>query len=150
MDGFGEEDSQRASRIKNMTQKTLAVTIFLWCEVIVAIGVVLFYIVLFFNKFLTDLDFDLSVSDRFAPVPVFIALFYCVAAIAALCGHRLWPLLQYMVTVLAVLLTIAFSKTLQSMGRPFEFVYCLPLICSAFAASFVFIFQKYSMKKEKL
>jgi hypothetical protein len=149
MDGL-EEDSQGSGRIALMTPKNPAIRIFLWCEVIAAVGVVLFHIPFFLSKVFAGGALDLSVSERFSALTVFLAVFYTVAGIAALRGHPLWPLLQYMVTVLAVFLTMAFSRTLQNAGLPFEFVYGLPLICSAFAASVVFIFQKYSFKKEKL
>ncbi len=144
MDGLGEKESQ------SMTLKPPAMKIFLWCEVVAAVGVVLFYIAVFLNKFFTDVDFNLSIYDRFAAVPVFMALFYFVAATVALCGHKLWPLLQYMVTVLALFLTLAFSRTLQNAGRPFELVFFLPLICSVLASSVVYISQKSSTKKEAL
>ena len=133
-----------------MAQKSLGLKIFLFCEVVVAFRILLFEIPMFVDKFFGAKASSISEMDRFLAVVVFVSIFYLVAGIAAICGHSLWRLLHYLVTVLAAFLTLAFYQILHYSGQPFQLMYYLPLLCSLLTAWVVFVYQKYSLEKEKV
>lgn len=133
-----------------MKRNSLGLKIFLFCELVVACRILLFEIPMFLDKFFVSKAANLSDQDRFMATVVFVSVFYLVAAVAALRGHRFWPQLHYLVTALTVFLTFALYWALHSSGHQFQSFYYLPLIYSALAAGIVFIYRECSLEKDKV
>ncbi len=133
-----------------MKHKSLGIKIFLFCELVVACRILLFEIPISVNKFFGTRITDLSNTDRFQAIIVFVSIFYLVAATAALLGHTFWRQLHYLTTALAAVLTLAFFVILQQQGQPFYSFYYLPIIGSVLTSWVVFFYRENSPEKEKI
>lgn len=127
-----------------MKRNTLELRIFLFCEIVVALRILLFEIPVFLDKFFKQKTTDLSETDRFMAIVVFMSVFYLAAGLASLFGHKFWQLLHYLVTALTGFLTLSFYYSVQNAGNTFEPLYYVPLVCSALVSLVVFAYRECS------
>lgn len=133
-----------------MKRNSLGLKIFLFCELAVACRILFFEIPMFLDKFYRSKAANLSDMDRFMAMASFVSIFYLIAAVAALCGHKFWRLLHYLATALTVFLTFSLYWTLSYSGSQFQTFYYLPLLYSVLAAGIVFIYRECSLEKDKV
>ena len=121
--------------------KLLALKIFLGCEIIVALRLLLFEIPVLINKFLTSGDASLSSMDTFLLLVAVIGICYLVAGIVSFLGNPSWRMLHYMVVI--VTLALASGFYVLSSGRQEAFVpcYALPIVVAAVTLVMALMFR---------
>ena len=113
-----------------MQKRPLGLTVFLWCEMIIAVRILLFTIPVLINKNLNKSFSMADISDWFLVGISFVAAFYAVTGLVSLLGFKLWKVFHYVACVLTLFLTASLMKYTASTGPSLSMGYFVPMVIS--------------------
>ena len=113
-----------------MKDRLLVLRILWWCEIVVALRVLLFTVPVIITKQIQDSFSPIFIDDWFVLALTLIAIFYAAVGAVSLLGHKLWRQFHYLVTVLVLLLTAGLFNRMLILNIPVRIFYFLPLIIS--------------------
>jgi len=120
-----------------MHKRSLGLTIFLWCEIIIAVRILMFSIPALINRNLEKIFSTANIADWFLLNLSFLALYYVMIGFVSLAGFKLWKIFHYAACLLTLILTWSLMKLIAAQGQILSTGYLIPAAVSVLIAVYI-------------
>jgi hypothetical protein len=131
-----------------MQPRSIALQILWWTEIIVSLRILLFFLPVLINKYISPQVAPSHIEDWGAVFLTFALLCYLLTGVLSLMGTRLWRLFHLLSVAVVVVMTLGFMQILSKANAPIKIAYFFPLIISVVIAVLVLL-QKENKTAEK-
>jgi len=117
-----------------MKQRSIFLTILLWCELIISARLLMFTLPVLISNFAKGRFYLVSLADWTIFTLTLIAFFYFLTGLASLSGFRGWKLFHYLGVVLTAVLSFSLINKILSVYSIVSYGYYIPVVVSVFLA----------------
>lgn len=125
-----------------MKNRSVGLSLVLWCEVIISARVLLFTVPVLIGRGMSKtFSTDNSVDWFIISVTIIAVLYFCVG-ITAILRFSVWKLFHYVVAAIVCMLTVGIINVANALDGNLQGIYFLPLVFSAIMTVAIALPQK--------